>query len=164
MTTRSVHHPRRRLPLSIVIWAGLAVAPTPALAQHACSALTQAQVATMLGPAPTSKEFGAGMMCNWTATTGPRKLQVTIAPLTNEVRAHFNERWNRPGRNGMADVRREPGLGDRAVSFTLPYGVNFQVVKGAHILTLVYANHGVAPAARDHDALRALAVLVLRGM
>ncbi len=100
-------------------------------------------------------------MCNWTAASGPRKLQVMVTPLNDAARKEFDARYASPGKGPMGELRREPGLGDRAFSFTLPYGVNFEATKGSRRLLLIYANHGVAPTAREHDALRALAEIVL---
>jgi hypothetical protein len=139
----------------------VAVAPARGAAQQPCRVLSATQVATMLGPGPSAKELRGGLMCNWTAATGARKLQVTVSPVNDEARSLFDDMYASPGKKGLGEVRREPNLGDRAVSLTLPYGVNFEVLKGSHIVALVYANHGVAPTAREHDALRALAQAVV---
>ena len=135
----------------------LATAPGVAAAQGACGALSAADVATMLGPGPASREIAMGRMCNWRAAQGRRQMQVTLTTLNDEARKNFDDQYAHPGRGPMGETRREAGLGDRALSFTLPYGVNFMVVKGTHYLLLVFANPGNAPTAKDHDALRALA-------
>jgi hypothetical protein len=140
---------------------GVVAAPRPAVAQNACQVLTPTQVATMIGGNPFSKEIGAGQMCNWSTATGPRRLQVTVTPFSESARQEFDRMYASPKKGPMGEVRHEAGLGDRALSFTLPYGVNFEVVKGSHFVLLVYANPHVAPTAHDHDALRELAAIVV---
>lgn len=159
--------PRRSLlgcTSAVLCAAALAIAPRAAVAQNACGVLSASDVGTMLGPGPTSKELGMGRMCNWTSSRDHRELQVSLGSLDSLTRKTFDDLYAHPGRGPMGESRREEGLGDRAISFTLPHGVNFEVVKGGRMLLLVYANRGVAPTSREHDALRALAQKIVRQM
>jgi hypothetical protein len=139
----------------------LALTPGPGVAQQACALLTASDVATMLGPDATKKELPGGVMCNWTAADGGRKMQVVVSPLNDETRGHFDEMYGSPGKDAMGEVRRELDLGDRAVSITLRFGVNFEVLKGDHILLIEYASPHLAPTQKDYDALRSLTLKAL---
>jgi hypothetical protein len=138
----------------------LATSPTPSLAQHACGDLTVAQVTTLLGTAPTSKETAHGKKCVWTATTGAGTLRLLLGPADEAARGDLNQMWDNPGTRLGGTIRRQPGLGDRAVSVTIPSGVRIIVVKGTRSFVLSYTNQGVAPTARQQERLRALAAVV----
>ncbi len=142
----------------------LVVTPRTASAQHACAALSAADVATVIGSGAASKEFPGGALCNWTAASGPKKLQVGIGPYAPGSDKDFDESYASPGKQPMGDVERESGLGDKALCMTLRYGITFQVVKGAKMLMLGFSNRGTAPSKADHDALRALAEKIVATM
>ena len=164
MTRRSTHATLRSLHTVGLLALLLAAMPGAGHAQGACGALTGTQVASILGPGSTAKELTGGSGCNWSDATAARKLQIIRGPAMAEARANLDEMWNKPGKAAMGTVQREEGLGDRAVSLTLAYGVNFMVRKGTRMFMLNYANRGVSPTAREHDALRTLAAGLVRQM
>ena len=120
--------------------AALMLHPEPLPAQtDACALLTADDVASLLGGTPTHKATPEGQACTWIGANGERKLVVlTYKNKGIPGEAAFMGARNSAQAGENAKVSDETGIGDRAFSSQVSFGVVFMVLKQGRLLQMQY--------------------------
>jgi hypothetical protein len=124
---------------------------------NACALLGAGDVAPLLGGTPTHTSTPEGLTCTWTGAYAGRKLIV----LTTKNRGVPGEVAFMGARRGAeseenAKVIDETGIGDKAFSGEVSFGVVFMVLKQGRLLQLQYWT-GAQGTSQDVAALRPIA-------
>ena len=146
---------RSTLFLAAVALSALALRPLPLFAAtNACSLVKAADVTALFGGAATQKPTPGGTSCSWIGADGKHKLAVLEYRNRPGVPAdmmYMGARKNAEGEDGKATD--EAGIGDRAFSLPVSFGVVFISMKAGRVIQLQYytGGHGTA---KDVAALR----------
>lgn len=129
--------------------------PHAALAQGgACALLKSADVAPLVGGAPSSKPSSTGQGCSWSGAKPKHK--VVVLTYKNQgvppEMAYMGARRSAEA-GGEAKLSDETGIGDKAFSGQVSFGALFVVLKKGRVLQLQYWT-GSRGTSQDVDALR----------
>jgi hypothetical protein len=142
----------------------LQTGPLPAQAD-ACALLKAADVAPLLGGAPTHTGSPQGQTCTWVGAMAKRKLLV-LTYKNSKAPGEFAFMGARQGAQAQADdgvkVNDESGIGDKAFSAQESFGAVFMVLKQGRLLQLQYWTGGMGTT-QDVAALRAVVKKAVAG-
>ena len=119
-----------------------------------CSLLKAGDVTALVGGTPKSKPSPQGTSCTWTGAKAGRKLLVltyAMKSVPGEVAYMGARRQAEAG--GDAKIADEAGMGERAFSGQVSFGVVFVALKHGQVLQLQYWTGGRGTSA-DVAALR----------
>ncbi len=134
----------RTLLLAALMLPALALTPRALLAQgNACALVKAADAAALLGASPTQKPTPGGMGCTWSSAKGPRRIAVLIYK-NQGVPPEMAYMGARRGAEAGDDAKisDETGLGDKAFSGQVSFGVTFVVLKHGRVIQLQYWTGG----------------------
>ena len=128
---------------------------TLAAKTDACALLKAADVAPLLGGTPTNTTTPEKMTCTWTGSSAKHKLIIfTYKEMVPGSVMFMGARQGAQAQaNEGAKVNDETGIGDKAFSTQVSFGVVFMVLKQGRVLQLQYWT-GTQGTAQDVDALR----------